>query len=237
MSNNRGTEILKLNIPIRLIAVCVTLDWEILRKDTEVGFAASNPALTAGPSRKITDGWDLTRRFLALNPEDENAILEFLNKYGDFKSAIASSWYWATKEAPPRDRGTVERITKDDIARLQDYLRQMLRSGDATLAAPWEAVGRSYSIGFRKTKTGGQAEVSVFGTCPMMLATVQFKLMQGAKFKTCFRKDCRLPFEVTSRHKRRFCSQYCAHITSLRSRRKLQRKAKKVGEKVQTKGR
>ena len=116
----------------------------------------------------------------------------------------------------------LERIPKQLFASLQDYLRRMLFTGDPTLANPWNII-QAYSICFTKTRLGSQAEISVSGAFPTMLATVQFKLAQGATFKACARKDCRLPFEVSSRHKRRFCTQYCAHITSLRKRRKLQR--------------
>jgi hypothetical protein len=82
-------------------------------------------------------------------------------------------------------------------------------------------VPEEYKIAFADARSGSQAHVVVNGTFPSILATIQFKLVQGATFQICSRRDCQLPFEVTSCHKRRFCTQYCAHLTSLRRRRKL----------------
>jgi hypothetical protein len=66
-------------------------------------------------------------------------------------------------------------------------------------------------------------------TCQeILLATVYADLIQGYRFKFCKRKDCRMPFAVTSGHKRSYCSQYCGHLESLRkSRRKETKHAKK----------
>lgn len=236
MTNNRGTQLL--NIPIRFRAYSLQPDWEIVRTKAETVFEGSLPTLVALKSENLGDEWELVRRFLRLDSADDSAILNFLMAYGEFKSPIDPEWERAAV-APTPDKGhkgskgpsvlAVERIAKPDFASLQGYLRQMLLSADPTLRPPW---GRDstpqyeYSIRFTKTRAGLQAEVTVSGVFPSMLATVQFKVLQGATFKTCSRKDCRLPFEVTSRHKRKFCTQYCAHITSLRSRRKIQRTRK-----------
>jgi len=236
MSKHRGTKLL--SIPIRLNAYSCQLHWEIRRKDAEIGLEGKWRGPTTSPPLKIADGWELTRRFLSLNPDDAKAILDFLNEFGEFEPAFTLTF------SPHRstDLGAYtvvsERITKDEVVQRQDYLRRMLLSADPVLAMPWRKndVQQCLMV-FTRTRAGPQAEVAVRGIFSTMLATIQFKLLQGAKFKTCSRKDCRLPFEVESRHKRRFCSQYCAHITSLRSRRKLQRKAKMADEKVQRKGR
>jgi hypothetical protein len=132
----------------------------------------------------------------------------------------------------PRRRGIprdviLERIPQAAFAELQDYLRRMLLTGDPTLSQHWWDEIQQYSILFSRTGGDSEAIVRVGGVFPSMLATVQFKLAQGSAFRTCARKDCRLPFEITSKHKRRFCSQYCAHLTSLRKRRQTMRKRAK----------
>jgi hypothetical protein len=133
-------------------------------------------------------------------------------------------------------RTIYEKFSLQEFVTIQNYVRRMLMAGNPTLSKPWHEpwhdslVRRKltggpdvYTIFFNRERSGSHAVVEVSGILPSILATVQFKLLQGAIFRTCARKDCRLPFEVTSRHARRFCTQYCAHITSLRQRRKLER--------------
>jgi hypothetical protein len=40
--------------------------------------------------------------------------------------------------------------------------------------------------------------------------------VRGAQYKFCARSDCAKPFELTSRHVRKYCSQYCAHLETVR---------------------
>jgi len=236
MSHNRGTQLV--NVPIRFRTYSYALDWEIIRKNEGTVFEGSrlSPLFAAHKAEKLGDGWELIRRFLSLDGDDDEAILKFLMAYGQFLSPMAEPIEVPDVILPvvigrlsdtPKPRieprkQILERIPKQAFATVQHYLRRMLLAADPTLPTPWETV-QQYSIRFTRTRTGSQAEVIVPGVFPSMLATVQFKLAQGATFKACARKDCRLPFEVSSRHKRRFCTQYCAHITSLRKRRKLQR--------------
>jgi CGNR zinc finger len=63
-----------------------------------------------------------------------------------------------------------------------------------------------------------------------MLATIEIDHLRGAKFGVCARPDCRVFYEITSAHGRRYCGQYCAHIESVRRTRKRQKqKAQKSG--------
>jgi hypothetical protein len=53
-----------------------------------------------------------------------------------------------------------------------------------------------------------------------ILATIYVDHLRGTKFRFCARPDCGKAYEVTSKHKRKFCGQYCAHLHSLREMRK-----------------
>jgi len=53
----------------------------------------------------------------------------------------------------------------------------------------------------------------------MLLATVFIDVVRGIRFKVCQRKDCRKPFPLESKHKKKFCCWYCAHITTVRRNR------------------
>jgi hypothetical protein len=56
-----------------------------------------------------------------------------------------------------------------------------------------------------------------------ILATIEIDHLRGAKFGVCVRSDCPNFFEITSRHKRKYCSMYCAHLESVRRTRKRQK--------------
>jgi len=174
---------------------------------------------------ELCEGWELVRRYLKLRVDDEESILEFLRAHGLFEVPRATPIRMGSSSS----RLVFETFSLQRFAMIQDYVRRMLLTGNPTLLAPWHGrVGTpEYSILFTETRSGSQAVVKVHGILPSILATVQFKLAQGSTFRTCARRDCHLPFEVTSRHKRRFCTQYCAHITSLRQRRKLEKKTGK----------
>jgi hypothetical protein len=55
-------------------------------------------------------------------------------------------------------------------------------------------------------------------------ATVTIDLLRRLKFKTCARPDCAAPFAISSKRKRKYCSQYCGHLQSVRKNRKKQGK-------------
>jgi hypothetical protein len=49
-----------------------------------------------------------------------------------------------------------------------------------------------------------------------MLLSIFLDRLKGARFLLCARHDCGRLFQVTSAHRRKFCSQYCGHFESLR---------------------
>jgi hypothetical protein len=57
-----------------------------------------------------------------------------------------------------------------------------------------------------------------------ILATIHIDHLRGARFGFCHRHDCRKPFEIISKHKRKYCSQYCAPLSSMRKRQRRKRR-------------
>ncbi len=208
MTYNRGTY--SLSIPIQFHIGSSRLDWRIVHQDGATLFVGSGQSGASLPNIDLGDAWDLVRQYLSVRAQDEQAVLRFLAAHGGFKTP------------------EVDFFTIQDFATIQDYVRRMLIARNPTLPTPWpRGSAQRYEIAFADDRSGSKAHVLVRGVFPSILAIVQFKLVQGANFRVCARKDCRLPFEITSRHNRRFCTQYCAHITSLRQRRKLETKRKK----------
>jgi hypothetical protein len=247
MDNNRGTHI---NIPIQFHLVAYERKWQIVRVARDTLFAATQFSSVPMDLIPIDDGWELVRRFFSVNYQEEQAVLKFLVAHGNFEmpegsvttqllevSQLPIRRVWR-REYKELIRKPVEMIMETfslkEFGIVQDYLRRMLITEDPTLPVPWAAKNiQRYEISFASGRCGSRAHVAVSGTFASILATLQFRLAQGAKFRTCARKDCRLPFEVISRHKRRFCTQYCAHITSLRQRRKTEKKRTRQGKQAQ----
>jgi len=234
MTNNRGTTFVK--IPIRFRQSLYLIDWAVVNENGVPVFEGSSPKGQSLPGGPFVDGWELVRRFLVINPNDEQSVLKFLVAHGRFKMPSALTKSVDSQKRPFEGSKTrrlggssgairvvSDRFTSEALTAIQDYLRRMLMTGDPALPTAWAYFRYDYTITFAGTRFRAEAYVKVSDIFPSMLATIQFKLVQGSRFRVCARRDCRLPFEVTSRHKRRFCTQYCAHFTSLRNRRRLQR--------------
>jgi hypothetical protein len=69
--------------------------------------------------------------------------------------------------------------------------------------------------------------VTVTDARHMLLTTVYVDVIRGLRFKYCQRSDCGAPFAVTSEHERKFCTQYCGHLESIRKKRREARGAKR----------
>jgi hypothetical protein len=231
--NNRGT--LNITVPIQFHIGSVKLNWQMVQKHDTVLFAGTWFTGITMESIRLGDGWELVRRFLSVPTENEKSVLEFLSAHGRFEPPpgsttggvgitdlpVRSVWRGEFNSKHVPTEMVVESFACRDFATIQSHVRRMLIAGNPTLSTPWRPNEiQRYEIAFANDRSDTKAHVIVGETFPAILATVQFKLVQGAKFKICARKDCRLPFEVTSLHERRFCTQYCAHITSLRQRRK-----------------
>jgi hypothetical protein len=230
MTNNRGTNTLSLLLQFHIGSV--KLNWQIVPGSESPLFAGTWFWNITMENIPLGNAWKLVRRFLSVIPTDEDSVLQFVIDHGMFKAPRGSTkhhrleasqlpvrrvWQEDVEATVKPVEMIMESFSLKEFATIQDYVRRVLTTGNLTLPTPWEPEDiERYEIAFHDSK----AHVIVNRTFPAILATVQFKLAQGARFRTCARKDCRLPFEITSQHKRRFCTQYCAHLTSLRRRRK-----------------
>jgi len=223
MRLNRGTQFSQ--IPIRFDLQKVPCEWQIASEaNGTICFQALRPELWPDALKRtgrFTEGWGLVRRFLALDTSNQDAILDFLKETGDFGSPFS---------VDATDEREFQRVPMYAFSAIQDYVRRMILSGDPALPPPWpDGRIQNYLLEFKASRFGPQAEVSIGGTRPAIFALVQFELAQGATFKVCARKDCRLPFQIESSHKRKFCTQYCAHLTSLRRRRTAEQRKRRSG--------
>ena len=146
------------------------------------------------------DAWQMRDEFLRAVFDNERAIA-FLNKWGHWRGGMAS----------------LRRILQ-----LQSLVREALTS------SPDRWFTSSAPPYLQLWKRDPQYPFFAARTCHCETAicmTVTVDLLRRSKFKICARKDCRVPFEVKSKHKRKYCSQYCAHLESVRRNRKNQSKS------------
>jgi hypothetical protein len=79
-----------------------------------------------------------------------------------------------------------------------------------------------------RTAIEPQGVIEPFTLWELLVATTHIDLLGQAKFQTCQRPDCAIPF--TGR-KRDYCCWYCGHLQSVRRGRQKRRKEKKRGKK------
>lgn len=163
---------------------------------------------------KILDAWAVREEFLGVkNPV---AALDFLNKTGRF----------------------ILYSLKDELhnfSEWQELIRQLIKTKPKDWEKPctsyssdmWRIVKYSQKYGFDFDYRDLHPHGTVFAglTLTAILATVHIDHLRGAKFKFCARKDCGRPYEITSRHRRKFCSMYCAHFTGVRRSRAKKKKS------------
>lgn len=184
----------------------------VICEHPESEVSASLEALGLGrvflPSKaERIDAWKLRDEFLRMKRSNRD-LARFLNRWGVWSSATQYS-----SEGPVF-------IPADSIWLDQDAFKRALCS-DAIAS-----LSRSRLDGF-EVKDKFPHFVRRVSTCRDAIdATIMFDFVQGSKFRLCALKDCRLPFKLESSHKRQFCSQYHAHLASLRRCRKLIAKSK-----------
>lgn len=172
-----------------------------------------NPTL-----EKPLDAWAARDQFLRASTNAE--LLQFLNGTGSFTLQIGmkGQGFWSFEL----------------LRRCQDVFRQFL------LIRPprWSAWLNEQGIAYRQVAVAFMAYSSATADLRWVakhqvialnaedaFSAIYFSIYldqtRGALFKSCARKDCRKSFELTSLHKRKFCSPYCAHLETVRrSRRK-----------------
>jgi hypothetical protein len=142
------------------------------------------------------DAWQLRDDFMRL--KHDGPAVDMLNKWG--------RWM------PHRNY-----VDLAEIMSLQRAVRQGLTSpAKIWLQSPYAhvPVAKSRSSDFPYF-------VALTDSCKDAIrAATTIDLLRDLRFKTCARTDCGMPFQVTSKHERNYCTQYCAHLESVRRARK-----------------
>lgn len=173
------------------------------------------------PKARLIDPWQLRHDFLHLKPSSE-ALLNFLNYYGQ--------WSGITRPRLERTVGYGSRVLRPDndilvpglifeskVRKEQTAIRDALKGNPAD----WLAKG---SLNF-----GSQSKfphyVHTDSTCLDAIRTsITIDFLRRVPFRIRKRPDCGEPF-AADRKGKQYCSQYCAHLVSIRrTRRELKEK-------------
>ena len=168
-------------------------DFEDWADDTDEDSDDDDDDSEEAPHRSLpANAWQLRDAFLRVTPEPRR-ILRFLNRWGRWK---ANNY-----------------LRVNDFVNLQAMVRQALVSPPEE----WFEQDRDDldSVWDRRTKFPYFA-VETFDCEPAIRMTVTIDLLRQVKFKTCERADCGQPFSIASAHKRKYCTQYCGHLESVR---------------------
>jgi len=198
------------------------------------------PDLVGKP--QLLDGWECRDEFFRL-PQNENSLLGFLSKVGVWQARragavvpyvftpVAPFIYKASKEMMQHcQEGHPPPVSVDAMWDFRKSLRESLknrkkfietraparrpRSGlEALLAVD------KFDLRFELEKNP-EGVVTVTDARHMLLTTVYVDVVRGLRFKYCQRSDCGAPFAVESEHERKFCTQYCGHLESIRKKRR-----------------
>jgi hypothetical protein len=147
--------------------------------------------------------WALRADFLTA--QSPTAMLTFLCRTGPFSGR---------KEWPQSDLCGWQQIIRKLMTRSRRRWSALALSDYAK-----EVIHRSRKMTIELWRSDGGAALVAFNTLEALLATVHVDQLRGARFKFCARPDCRRPFDLTSRHKRKYCSDECGHLMAVRAAR------------------
>jgi hypothetical protein len=185
-----------LNLPVRFTVDARPAQWRLDGKQLT--------ARRTGILRTPVDPWAIRQEFRATAGDDAR-LMGFLNQFG---------WWGEPYPRHPRDyhefRQEIDDIllTPPGLLRTRTFLAAHLVKKDFTLRFRWE---RHQML---------PSEVDADGIYDALCLTVHVDLLRQVEFRKCKRPDCREIYEVTSNHHREYHAQYCAHLESVRRRRR-----------------
>ena len=177
------------------------------------GHSVRHPATLDSRAVTFPDAWDVRSTFLELR--DEHDFLGFLNQTGCF---FSSGTYEDNQSWRLTDFAVWQRALTGFLRRQPEVWEKRLDLVEPNGTEIMRAVRlhRCFTVQFGQ---GRSAPFIARNTFSAILATIYLDHLRGARFRLCARPDCRKPYEIESNHERRYCTQYCASLESLRRKR------------------
>lgn len=223
----------RIEIPIRLSFQPIPTMWEIRRVEGGPHHEARDyafPRLIEGDSPgahkiKELDPWVCRDEFFSIQEKDKKALLKFLGKVGvvwlQTDRELADHWskdvmqHYRAEHLIPIDVGGLWKF-RESLKRAMTNKTAFKETYAPLLADSEDGVEFPLRLELTNVASGALTLTDAYHA---LLATVFFDVARGIPFKTCERKDCGQPFPLESKHEKKFCSWYCAHITTVRKNR------------------
>jgi hypothetical protein len=176
--------------------------------------------------------WTLRDRFLRLH-HDEAELLEFLNMAGGWGTSPGAGFLYDGRPPTPAERCPVSEFWE-----WQDTCKLLMTNPLAFWSEVYPRLDQAkrevlndFTVRLQVTVENKrfQAITRVWGTLRLILLSIFIDLLNRAKFRQCARPDCFGIFQIETRHRRIYCSQYCGHLESVRRNRRTNKKAFKGG--------
>ena len=179
------------------------------------------PQYDVVPWPRKDDGFEMRRQFLSIRRGDVEALVAFLNRTGPWTVGPQKSFelheFWSDQNKI-RDLLTLTspspRVMPFRVWFRQELQPNLFNLFDYPDPPNIVVLGKKPGLCYFLPETRGT-----------LFASVLLDLASGARFRSCPRSDCpnhrqgTVPFKLMSRHRRRYCSQYCAHLESIRRNR------------------
>lgn len=187
---------------------------------------------------KELDGWYWRDRFFGLPETNLERLADFLTEVGAWPSSdapnLSTPGHALTFPAVVRahDVWAFREDLKDallDRTRFQKIVAPMLSNPKTWIDLYARPSANDFSLRLELSDVAAGV-VSITNARHMLFATVLADVARGIRFKVCKRKDCRIPFAITSKHKREYHDRACAHLAGVRRKRKLEKRQKRAEE-------
>lgn len=192
---------------------------------SDVTVTALERAVQSLSKRVELDAWNVRKEFLSLKSEAD--FLGFLNRVGCFSAGMTQdSGLWELKDFKGWQQ-VFREFLKCSPAMWPNYLVKLTSAApgfNVRLIDMEVAVSLKSRLRIRLSWQRRRAVIWVAEAVSAILVTIYIDHLRGLRFRFCARRDCRNAFEITSRHRRKYCKQYCAHLESLRRMRHRQRR-------------
>jgi hypothetical protein len=220
MAQIMSHEFVYITAPIRLRFSVVSGAWAEWEESEDLDYGWEFTPGSTG-ANVVLDSWEVRDEFLGLRHDQRDALRNFLRKTGAF--------CWLNQYRP---------IAESELWQFQAAIRQQLLKPTVSenrtkLATEFEVAIHNriqahlmnINVGLEDGTLVGEAEA--LNTFDAILSTIFIDGLRNLHFKVCARPDCATIYELTSRHKRKFCSYDCAHLMTVRRSRKGKKKKKK----------
>jgi hypothetical protein len=179
--------------------------------------------IEGGKAGGIDDAWIMRQDFLRLN-EDTTDLVKFLNKWGAWKpnvnyakTLVPVPGMFSLRQHPDKSYEGKDYVLPSSIWQFQERCRNALMGR----AIDW--LSSPDSLPQLSSRHKYPHFCWSVGDCEGAIrTTITIDFLNRVKFGVCARPDCRTPFPISSRHKRKYCEQYCGHLESVRRNRRTE---------------